>query len=41
MVMFDYMCLYGLKVKDFLECNGFVVDDWYFKSCEDVDVFKV
>lgn len=40
MVMSDHMCPYGLKAKDLLERNGFVVDDRHLKSREDVDAFK-
>ena len=40
MVMTDHMCPYGLKSKDLLERNGFVVDDRHLKSREEVDACK-
>lgn len=40
MVMTDHMCPYGMKAKDLLERNGYVVDDRHLKSREEVDAFK-
>jgi len=40
MVMTDHMCPYGLKSKDLLERQRFMVDDRHLKSREDVDAFK-
>ncbi len=41
MVMQDHMCPYGLKAKDLLKRNGFVVDDRHLKNRGEVDAFKV
>ncbi|MDO6614718.1 MULTISPECIES: MauE/DoxX family redox-associated membrane protein [Pacificibacter] len=40
MVMTDHMCPYGLKSKDLLERNGFVVEDRHLTSRDEVDAFK-
>ena len=40
MVMTDHMCPHGLKSKDLLERNGFIVDDRHLTSRADVDAFK-
>lgn len=40
MVMTDHMCPYGLKSKNMLERQGFLVDDRHFTSREEVDGFK-
>ena len=40
MVMTDHMCPYGLKSKDLLERQGYVVDDRHLTSRAQVDVFK-
>lgn len=40
MVMTDHMCPYGLKAKDLLEREGFVVEDHHLTSREEVDAFK-
>lgn len=34
MVIDEYICLFGLKLKDLLECNGYNVDDCYLINCE-------
>ncbi len=40
MVMADHMCPYGLKSKDLLEREGYIVDDRHLTSREDVEAFK-
>ncbi|WP_339693679.1 glutaredoxin [Celeribacter baekdonensis] len=40
MVMTDHMCPYGLKSKDLLIRNGFVVDDHHLTTRDEVDAFK-
>ncbi len=40
MVMKDHMCPFGLKAKDLLERNGFVVDDRHLANRDEVDAFK-
>ena len=40
MVMTDHMCPHGLKSKDLLERNGYIVDDRHLTSRADVDAFK-
>ncbi|WP_252729491.1 MauE/DoxX family redox-associated membrane protein [Pacificibacter marinus] len=40
MVMTDHMCPYGLKSKDLLERNGFVVEDRHLTSRDEVEAFK-
>lgn len=41
MVMTDHMCPYGLKSKDLLERQGYLVEDRHLTSREEVDAFKV
>ena len=40
MVMDDHLCPYGLKSKDLLEREGYVVEDHHLTSRADVDAFK-
>lgn len=40
MVMTDHMCPFGLKSKDLLERQGYVVDDQHLTSRQAVDEFK-
>ncbi|SHH46819.1 Glutaredoxin [Cognatiyoonia sediminum] len=40
MVMPGHVCPFGLKSKDLLERNGYVVDDQHLTTREDVDAFK-
>lgn len=40
MVMPDHVCPYGLKAKDLLEREGFVVDDRHLESREATDAFQ-
>lgn len=40
MVMSDQICPHGLKSKDLLERNGYVVDDRHLTSREAIDAFK-
>lgn len=40
MVMDDHVCPYGLKAKDLLEREGYVVDDHWLRSREQTDAFK-
>ncbi len=40
MVMTDHTCPYGLKSKDLLEREGFVVEDHRLETREQTDVFK-
>ena len=40
MVMTDHMCPYGLKSKDLLERNGYIVEDQHLVSRDSVDAFK-
>ncbi|MEM6712361.1 MAG: glutaredoxin family protein [Pseudomonadota bacterium] len=40
MVMADHMCPYGLKAKDLLERQGYVVDDHHLTTRAQVDAFK-
>jgi glutaredoxin/uncharacterized membrane protein YphA (DoxX/SURF4 family) len=40
MVMADHMCPYGLKSKDLLERQGYMVDDHHLTSRQEVDAFK-
>lgn len=40
MVMEDHICPYGLKSKDLLEKQGFVVEDHHLSSREETEAFK-
>ncbi len=40
MVMTDHMCPYGLKSKDLLERQGYVIEDRHLKTRAEVDAFK-
>ena len=40
MVMPDHLCPYGLKSKDLLERQGFIVEDHHLGSREETDAFK-
>lgn len=40
MVMTDHMCPFGLKAKDFLEREGYSVNDNHLTSRDEVDAFK-
>ncbi len=41
MVMTDHMCPYGIKSKDLLQRQGYIVDDQHLTSREEVDNFKM
>lgn len=40
MVMEDHVCPYGIKSKDLLERNGFVVNDHWLETREETDAFQ-
>lgn len=40
MVIFDYICFFGFKLKDLLERKGYDVEDYYLFNWSEIDVFK-
>lgn len=40
MVIEEYICFYGLRLKDLLEWEGYLVEDNYFILCSEIDNFK-
>ncbi|RUR07307.1 hypothetical protein ELY15_12325 [Legionella sp. km772] len=41
MVLPNHLCPYGLKAKDLLQRQGYLVDDVWLTSREQVDAFKL